>query len=221
MKPLLLKLRKLFFILTYILFILATIVFAVLFFIRQKQYNDLNNLYSQTQDNLNKNSTENQVTINNLQQSFNDLNTEVSRLKSENKTLTDQVSKQAKEGYGEISGKISGTVIGDSNVSQYQQVCAENTSNKSLQYCINVSAISQNYTLIVPAGTYQITARVLDKDNKVTLANYKGFYTEYIKCGNDKPLSECDPKLSNTIVNIEIKAGQKASNINPIEWKNV
>ncbi len=219
LKKIMNRLARAILIVTYIAFIIGTISFAVLFFIKLKQYNDLNDLYSQAQTNLNKNSKESQVTIGSLQQSFNDLNNEVSQLKQKNSDLQATMDKQSKEGYGEIDGKVSGQIVlGENNLSQYQMVCAENINNRSLQYCVSVSAISQNYALIVPAGTYQVYARVLDKDNKLAMPNYKASYSEYVKCVVEKSADQCDPKLSKTIINIEVKAGEKAVNINPIDW---
>lgn len=219
-KKILKKVGKVLFVISFFLFLAGTIIFAILFLLKLKQYNDLNGLYSQAQENLNKSSQQNQVTIGNLQQSFNDLNTEITKLKSDNADLQAKLDQQAKDGYGEINGKISGQiVVGDNTLSQYQMVCAQNVSNTNLQYCVNVSAIAQNYALVLPAGTYQVFARVLDKNNQVTL-NYKASYTEYVKCVTEKAADQCDVNLSKNIINVEVKSGAKVSNVNPIDWSN-
>ncbi len=219
MKNLLRKVSRLAFFIVFILFVVGTFAFAILFIIKLNQYNDLNGLYSQAQDNLNKSSTDSKATIGNLQQSFNDLNTEVTSLKAENQGLKNQLDKQSKEGYGEIDGKISGQIIlGNDNLSQYQFVCAQNVSNASLFYCLSVSSITQNYALIVPAGTYQVYAKVLGKDNQVALPDYKGVYSEFVKCVIEKGAAACDTALSGKVVNVEIKPSQKISDINPVDW---
>ncbi len=219
MKKVLRKSLKILILILYPVFVIATIGFAVGFLLKTKQLNDINDQYSQTQENLNKNSNESKITIENLQQSFNELNQEVASLKAENLSLKAEKEKQVKEGYGEIDGKVFPFIVGDKSFSQYQLVCAQNIANTNLQYCVSVSAIEQKYTLFVPAGSYQVFSRIVTTDTKI--AAYRAFYSEFIQCVQEKGTGACDSKLSAKVITIKVDSGKTVNNIDPIDWSGI
>ena len=215
-KKFFIKFLKVMFILFFFVFLVGVIGFGVAYFFSRRDLNNINDLYSEVQNNLNRNKQESQLNIDNLQSSFDDLNKEITSLKKENQDLKDSLVDVQKNGYGEILGKILPFVTSDSSFSQYQLVCAENTNNKNLQYCVTAAAISQDYNLILPAGTYHVSARIVSPDNKIT--NQITYYSEYIKCIQEKKAAECDTKLSANILNVLVESGKTTANIDPIGW---
>jgi len=221
-KKLLEKLGRVIFIITYIIFFVIAVSATVVFLIQTKRYNDLNNDYQSLKNNLSQSNSDTQSQVGNLSNTNNELKDQITKLQDENNILKTQLENFNKTGYGEIDGKISGQIIvgGNSNVSQYQLVCAENVNNRNLEYCMSVSSLTQNFSLMLPQGTYQVSARVLAND-KTLLTNYKAYYTDYIKCINSQNSDQCDTtKLSKVITNVEVKSGSKVANINPIDWSS-
>lgn len=216
------RLLKVGFYLTYIILIVAVIVLGILSFTKTRELDSVNRLYTDAQGNLNKSDDEKTLTIENLQTSYQELNDEVNRLKSENSELKSVVEKKKAEGYGEINGKVFPFIVGDSSFSQYQYVCAENSQNKSLQHCVTVSAIDQNFKIILPAGKYTVSARILAKDSTNPIATHKAIYSEYVKCVDEKSAAECNTaELSTKPVVIEVKDGSILNEINPVDWTAV
>ena len=210
---------RIFAIALYPILLVGLIAFAVLFFVRNNEPNQIKDQFRQAQDNLNQNSQESQITISNLQESFNDLNKEISQLKAENEELKVDAEAVKAQGYGQIKGSTVPFIIGDSTFSQYQLVCAENVLNKNLQYCRTVPAIDKDFTLLVPAGTYQVFARVVGSDSKLSEA--KAYYTEYIKCVREKSSANCETTLSGKNIQVVIASGQTLTSIDPIDWSSV
>lgn len=194
---------------------------TIAFLVKNKEVNELNNLYLLAQSNLNQSASEKDLTIENLQSSFRELNDEIQGLRNENNTLKEQLDSTVQEGFGQIKGEILPFIVGDSSFSQYQLVCAQNVSNRNLQYCITVSALEKDYTLVVPAGKYEVTARIASNDSNIVIAKYKGTYTEYIKCAKEKASSQCNKSQLTKPVQIEIKSNQTLEHIDPIDWLTV
>ena len=60
----------------------------------------------------------------------------------------------------------------------------------------------------LPAATYKVLAYLIDNPSKVFYAGYSNFVT----CGMD---AAC---LDHNLIEVEVKAGQETSNVNPIDW---
>ena len=146
---------------------------------------------------------------------------ELSSLRSENASLKSNLEQLQITGYGTISGKILPFVSGGTtDFSQYQMVCAELTTNSSIQICRTVSAIDQSFTLSVPVGTYKVSA-VLYPAPKAdsSLANFKGYYSEYVKCVREQGADKCNQVEQSKPVEVAVKAGNSLTNIDPIDWQ--
>jgi len=210
---------KIVIIVSYPVLIVSVIVFAILFITNRNELNQIKDQFRIAQENLNTNSQESQITIDNLQESFNNFNKEISTLKDENDQLKASADELKAQGYAEIRGSTVPFIIGDSSFSQYQLVCAENILNKNLQYCRTVPAIEKDFSLLVPAGSYHVFARVVGSDSKFSEA--KAYYTEYIKCVREKKSENCDVSLSSKNIQLTLIAGQVLIDIDPIDWSGV
>ena len=221
MKKLLRKLGKLFLIVSYPVLVIALIAALVLFFMRTRELNDLNNTFSQAQTELNKDNTTKQLTITDLTTQFQDLTKQVSDLRSENASLKDSLEKMQINGYGTISGKILPFVSGSStDFSQYQMVCAESTTNTSVQLCRTVSAVEQTYTLSVPVGTYHISAVIFPTPKADSpLTGLKAYFTAYVKCIHEQTPDKCNQATQTKPVDVTVKAGDSVINADPIAWQ--
>jgi hypothetical protein len=214
-------LRKLLFIFLYLFFVVASIVLAVLLFMKIKELNDINSAYSETATLLNQSEEESQVTIDNLQNSFRELNAEVNRLKIENSGLKNELDRQLKNGYGTIRGEILPLLVGSSSFSQYQLVCAENTSNSNLKYCVTASAFDSSYILVLPSGTYIVSANIVSDGTNLN-TSYKGLYTEFVKCVKENGEKGCNKsELSGKVLTIQVDSGKTVSNIDPTDWNSL
>lgn len=210
---------KLVFVISYPILIIGTIAFAALFLFRNNELDQIKNQFNIAQDNINKGKEENQITIENLQDSFDSLNKEITQLKSENAALKEEADAVKAQGYGQIRGSTVPLIVGNSSFSQYQLVCAENVLNKNLQYCKTVPAIEKDFALLVPAGTYQLFAKVVTSDTQ--FSDYKAYYTEYIQCVREKRSENCNTSLSSKNIQVVIKAGETISNIDPVDWSGI
>lgn len=220
MKKFLRNLLKLFMLVSYPILLIALVVAITLFFIRSRELSNLNNTFSQAQDQLNQENQNKQVTIADLRSEFETLTKQVSDLRTENASLKDSLQKMQVNGYATISGKILPFVSGGvADFSQYQMVCAESTTNSSVQVCRTVSALEQAFTLGVPAGTYHISAQIFPTPKSDSpLAGFKAYYTAYIKCVRLQPADKCADQAK-TPVDLTLKAGDSLSNIDPIDWQ--
>lgn len=193
----------------------VSVALGIAFFLKNRELNDIYSQYNQATDSLNKSDKENQLTIGNLQDSYRELNQKITDLTKEN---TDLKAKLLQDGFGAVKGTILPFLTADSNFGQYQLVCAINTVNTNLQYCLSVSGMDTKYTLSVPAGAYIVTARIVSKDGKTTVAGYQATYTEYVQCVVQKGAAACDKTKLTKNVQVEVKAGQVVENINPTDW---
>ena len=221
MKKLFRKLGKLFLIVSYPVLLIALVVALVLFFVRTRELNDLNNTFTEAQTQLNKDNTNKQLTITDLTTQFQDMTKQVSDLRSENASLKDSLEKLQITGYATISGKILPFVSGSStDFSQYQLVCAESVSNPNVQLCRTVSAVEQTFTLSVPAGTYHISAVIFPTPKSDSpLSGLKAYYTAYVKCLREQAVDKCNEATQNKAVDLVVKAGDGLSSIDPIDWQ--
>ncbi len=211
-------LRKLLLIGLYLFFVVTSVVLAVLLYTKTKELNDINSAYSETSLLLNNSTEESQVTIENLQTSFRELNSEVERLKGENAQLETELQRQIKNGYGTVKGSIFPLLVGDSTFSQYQLVCAQSTNNANLKYCVTVSAYASDYTLVLPSGSYNLMSNIVTGSNALDL-QYTARYTEFVKCIKEKGESNCNKEeLSGKVLVVKVESGQTVNNVDPTDW---
>lgn len=221
MKRFLRVLRRALFIFLYLFFVVTSVVLAIMLFNKTNELNNINSAYSETANLLNQNEEESQVTIDNLQNSFRELNAEVNRLKIENVGLKNELDRQLKNGYGTIRGEIFPLLVGTSSFSQYQLVCAENTENSNLKYCVTASAFDSSYVLVIPSGTYIVSANIVaDGTNLNTM--YKGLYTEFVKCVKENGENGCNKNtLTGKVLTVRVDSGKTVSNVDPTDWNSL
>lgn len=214
MKELRRKIAKWFLIFTWPVLVIGIVALSVMFFIRNNEYQKLQNTYSQAQSQLNKDNEDKQLTIEDLQKDFTDLVEKVDNLESENSDLKAELAEQQAEGIGMISGRIF-PFISESNGSfnQYQRVCAELTTNTNLQYCTTASALTQDYKLYLPQGEYMIYAEIFPTSN-----GSRAYYTQGIACAlNTYGEESCDQDDAKPLA-VAVITGQTQRNINPVAW---
>ncbi|MCP5397069.1 MAG: hypothetical protein H6918_10135 [Sphingomonadaceae bacterium] len=85
------------------------------------------------------------------------------------------------------------------------QACAENLDTKEVTCKPKTGEAS--YSLELPAGRYHIWSQTAD------FANYKAYYNPLAKCGLGP---ECP--TDSTPLEVEVKAGETLSDIDPIDW---
>ena len=213
------RVARIIFFFSYIFFIICLVAVTSILILKNNEYvntlenyNNIQNTVLDANKQINSTKTESTTQIEKLQQEITALSQENKELKSDIATLND-----TKE--SSIQGKITGQILlGQDNLSNYQLVCAQNTTDTHKIYCVSTSSYITEFKLAVPAGKYIITAKVLDKDNHVALVQYTGKYTEYVKCLTEKGSDTCDAALSQKQITVEVKKGQKVVNINPVDW---
>lgn len=132
------------------------------------------------------------------------------------KSLENQVETEQKDGYGEIRGSILPFVTSGTGFNQYQRVCAESVENKNIQYCVSVSAIQEDFVLVVPEGQYYVFSTI---QNNPELG--QAYYTKYIECSNGAEGQTCTESLSKENVTINIESGGTVLGVDPADWSNV
>jgi len=220
MKTLLKKLLKALAILAFLVLIIGIAALGYFYFEQKRELDKINNLYSETQNLLNQNKEESQLTIENLQSSFKELNKQVSALKEENENLTKELNKF--KSLGTINGRIIAFVSAtqDNSLSQFQMICAERVENRNQKYCITASALVGEYSLLLPNGKYYITSTLLLNDGKHS--NIVAKYTNYVKCINENKNNQQTDKCNNddsNLAEVTIESGSVLNNINPIDIK--
>lgn len=191
---------------------------VILLVLKSREVDSLNATFQQATAEINEQNQNRGVTIESLKQQFNELNSEVTRLKNENAQLKQSLDRMQVEGSGAISGKLVPVITADNNgISQYQRVCAESISNPNIQVCRTVAALQQGYALTLPVGTYKVYAEIYPQVevNK----NLRAYYSEFANCLQGADTSKCDSVKQNKPVQIEIKAGVTVGNIDPIDWR--
>lgn len=114
------------------------------------------------------------------------------------------------EAKGLIVGKASYPSEG---LPEDEEVCAENTKDKSKTYCINVgNSGAVEYQLEVPAGTYYVYSKTK------LLSGYKAYYNEYVRCGLR---AGCPESGHSQYIAVEVKAGETVSGIDPGDWYDI
>lgn len=209
MKKILKFLLKVMFYISYIFFIAFGITLLIMLLNKNQEFNSLNTQISELTEKTS--SQENEIK---------ELKSQNTELTTENEAMKLESLKQ--DGLGKISGKISGQLlISDSQITQYQFVCAQNKKNANLQYCLNVSSITQSYSLLLPEGSYRVYAKAISNLNEITLSDYEGLYTEYVKCLNEKAQNECDQTKLDKEQTVEVKPGKQIDEVNPVDWRKV
>jgi hypothetical protein len=207
---------------TYPLVIFGLVVLGTLLYVENRKYNELSATFDQARESLNKANTDKQITIEDLSAEFKSQTDTIANLRRENEDLKTQVSKLQQEGVATISGRILPFISSNNtNFAQFQRVCAESTANANVQYCRTVSAIQQTFDLYVEPGNYHVYAEIFPqpKDTNASLFGVKTYFTEYVKCVQDKNASECSQdKLTKPVI-VAAPAGSINQNINPIDWR--
>lgn len=216
LKKFLRRLLKVILVLVLITLTASAIGFGIAFFNKNSELDRINSLYKDAQENLNRSEEEKELTINDLKDSFLSLNKQVEILKNENKDLKEKNEGLEQTGMSKIEGSIATVVTNETSFTQFQLVCAEDSENSNLKWCISVSAISGTYSLLVPAGKYKVYAQIITKEGGVS--NTRAYYTELVKCSREKSSNQCDSSLAGKPVIIETVAGKTTSQINPIDW---
>lgn len=210
------KIFRILLVIAVVLLIAGTVGFGIAFFNRDSELKKINELYKEVETSLNRTEQEKELTINDLQESFVALNRQVELLRSENKALKKENEDLTKTDLAKISGNIATVVTNETSFTQYQLVCAENSENSSLKWCISTSAINGKYSLSVPAGRYKIYAQIITTDGGVS--NTKAYYTELVKCSSENSADSCQPSLAGKPVVLDATAGAILENVNPIDW---
>jgi predicted Holliday junction resolvase-like endonuclease len=204
--------------LVFVLILIAAVVgLSVGYIVRTREVSRLKNLYKTAESNLNEDLEENQTTIESLEKSFQNMKNENESLKKQVSEYEEELKKQEIEGFGKINGEILPFIVGDENFNQYQVVCAESVNNNKVRFCLTVQASKKQFSLNVPKGSYYVFATI-DTTNE-TLKGYKAYYTEYIKCTEEKDPSECNVADLTAPVEIKIEASRTVGNVDPIDWK--
>ena len=195
-------------------------ILGYLYLEQKREVDKINNLYSEAQNLLNQNKEESQLTIENLQSSFKELNKQVSTLKEENENLTKELNKF--KSLGTINGRIVAFVstTQDNSLSQFQMICAERVENRNQKYCITASSLVGEYSLLIPNGKYYVTSTLLLDDGKHS--NIVAKYTNYVKCINENRNSQQTDKcntVDSNLAEVIIESGSVVNNINPIDIK--
>ncbi|MCS7317175.1 MAG: hypothetical protein NZZ41_02480 [Candidatus Dojkabacteria bacterium] len=197
----------------------STVVFGVLFVLRSNELDRLNIVYKEAQQSLNADKQASETTIADLKQSFVELNKQVQVLRNENDRLVQELKEIKKFEKGRITGSIIAFIptTGENKYGQFQLVCAENVTNTNVRYCVSLSAIEQHFTLDVPFGKYYVTSTLMYQNG--TFSDKKAFYTEYVKCVQEKKTNVCDQSLSEKLVEITLDSNTKSANASPIDIK--
>lgn len=212
-----LKVIKVLFILIIIAVIVALVILNV---IQNREVQRLNEIFQTTQSNLNQDVADKDFTIQNLEESFSALNSEVKALTEENKLLKTQVEKAQDQATGRITGSILGFVSSDTLINQIQIVCATLASNQSISYCQTVSSIGRDFSISVPQGEYYVRAKLFSPATMSTVGESQGLFTKYVSCVKRSSEPEC-VRNEETLVEeiVKVAKSEIASGIDPIDWK--
>ena len=122
-------------------------------------------------------------------------------------TTTPVVSLQV-TGTSNVKGTIEGSLSypGES-LPENMEVCAESKADMKT-YCDFEKTGKDTYKLKVPVGKYFVYAKIPDRD-------YYAYYSKFVTCGL---AYECK---DHTPIEIEVKANQTISKIDPQDWYNI
>ncbi len=211
------NLLKVLVVILFLTLIASTIVLGIALYAKTNDYNDLQNEFNDFKNGKNQGEEATSEQVNELKNKISDLEAMNEELNIDNDSLKKQLEKYGKSGI--IKGSVVPIVISGGSFNKYQFVCAENTSNKSSRFCASVSAITRDFSLVVPVGIYSVFAINIDDETGTLIQEPKAYYTEYVKCTQEKDVSECQNSLSANLVNIEVKADAVVNNIDPTDWK--
>lgn len=218
MKNLLGKAFRVFIYATYPLLVIAIVALVVLLVIRSRELDSLNATFQQATTELNQETQNRELTIENLKQEFNLLNSQVATLRAENNQLRQGLERMQIDGYGAITGKLVPVITGGSDgLSQYQQVCAESVQNPNVKVCRTIAAIQQGYVLNVPVGVYRVYSEIYP--NTETTTKLRAYFTEFAQCVQTGDAARCKSSEQNKPVSIEVKAGSTINNVDPVDWR--
>lgn len=113
-------------------------------------------------------------------------------------------------------GVIKGQIGYPAEESPKQTVCAENINNSKDVHCVDVKGGKElAYSLEVPAGTYNVYAKIVDTEG--TQTEVRAYYNEFVKCGLS---ADCPESGHSKYIDVEVANGQTVSGVNPTDWYN-
>jgi hypothetical protein len=203
----------------FILFLIS--LFLVMIGLNYYQFNEiarLNQIFENTQRNLNQNVADKEFTIQNLEESFLTLNKELDGYKAQARELQQELTQLLDNGKGTIKGSVVGFVNEGQMNNQTQLVCAQSIKNQFITFCTTTSTIHQDYTLDIPAGEYVVFSKLYN--GSATVGDSKGIYSNYVKCISDvKSEINCiRDELSKEPSIVKIDNGKTLQKINPVDW---
>jgi hypothetical protein len=214
---------KVLFYISYPLLIVGVVVLSVIYLQNRKENKDAIKEYESGYEQYSeseatrktvKNAVRDLVSlIESKQNEINDKEEEIGELQS-------KIEKGQAEGYGEITGAILPFVTSQTKLNQYQMVCAESTTNQNKMYCVSVSAVQKQYSLIVPNGEYHVFARIQGEPSSDPLFMYKAYFTKYVECGANGE-GNCAESLSAEKVLVKVDSSAKLENVDPIDWQTL
>jgi hypothetical protein len=104
-----------------------------------------------------------------------------------------------------LTGTIQGKLSYPSEMLPKQSICAVNQAT-TLEIC-SEEYEGNTYKITVPAGTYQVYARVIGQPN-----GSKAYYSEFVTCGLKYGCPSHKP------IDVVVKAGETVQNIDPGDW---
>lgn len=110
-------------------------------------------------------------------------------------------------------GTIQGQLSFPSEVVPQQRICAVEI-NTNAELCTEIYE-DNNYSLSVPAGTYNVYATVIaNPENPDTLSTTRAYYSEFVTCGL---LATCP---SHEPIDVTVNSGEITSDVDPGDWYN-
>jgi hypothetical protein len=214
---------KVLFYISYPLLIIGVIVLGVIYIQNRKENNDAIKEYRSTYEEY----SDAEATRKTVRNAVRDLATlieskqnEINEKEEEIGELQTKIEKGQQEGYGEITGAILPFVTSQTKLNQYQMVCAETTVNTNKVYCLSVSAVQKQYSLVVPAGEYYVFAKIQGEPSTDPLFSYRAYYTKYVECGSTGE-ANCADSLSQEKIVVKVEPNSKLENVDPVDWQTL
>jgi hypothetical protein len=218
MKRLFRSFLKFVIILLYPVVVVLLIAVSVVLFLRMRDIDSAMNTYDDIYEDFDiKGSRQGSISnaMDDMYEIVDDLYGEIESREETIADLNTNIENEKKNGYGEIQGSILAFVTEGRSLGSYQRVCAETVENPDKQYCVSVSAIQKQYSLVVPEGQYYVSAQLQSADQSAS----KAYYTEFVQCIGDETQSNCNANLSNNNVLVEVTSSETVQNVDPIDWQ--
>jgi hypothetical protein len=127
------------------------------------------------------------------------------------------------------TGTLEGTVIFPSDTLPAQRICAEAIdtdpqASPTPIICTETAEGEEEFTLAVPAGTYEVFAQRCQQsyeDRQFCSDGYvdeRAYYNEYVACGITYECSLEISQQTNFPIPVQVESGQTIPNISPHDW---